>query len=688
MKTLLCVAEKPKVAFTAASILSGGKFKSEKTKDEYVKNHIFDCKFQGEDVNVIFTAVKGHLVNLEFPEQYHGWFTTDPKDLFSCDVRPVIRGDNIKLKENLTKLAKRAKILMLWLDNDREGEIISEEVEGVCKEANSRIIVYRARFAALSKKDLVDAFNNPTSINRADALACKLRIETDLRIGSAFTRFQTIKLKKLVEEIRPTSESEKSFISYGPCQFPTLGFIVDAFVKNKVFTPEKFWYISTMVKKDDQICELKWFRKRLFCKLSVFSIYASILDNPVVKVIDLQKKPTRKQKPLPLATVEFQRRASKYLKIDPKSAMDMAERIYARGYISYPRTETDSFPQNFNFQEIVDKLKESGDQSISNYAKSFQIVNPRRGSHSDNAHPPIYPLKPSTDLYGDELRLYNFIARHFLASISKDALGEETRVTFDVNDEIFTLTGLFIIERNYLDIYPYTPWNAKTIPHFVIGEICQATEIMMKDGYTSAPPLLSEPELIRLMDKEGIGTDATMAQHIETILNRHYCEKRGETFYPTKLGLGLVQGYQKMGFDFDKPTLRADLERTMQQVSKNPQIFKTEKDRIIQEYLTAYNKVNQMVGVLENSLQDQIKGPDPIPDGLPPPKILSQENSTSKSSTTKQKSSSANRKPRAAPKSKGTKKTKVSREKRTGFVRGRRGTSSQNSRSVGDDQED
>ena len=211
---------------------------------------------------------------------------------------------------------------------------------------------------------------------------------------------------------------------------------------------------------------------------------------------------------------------------------------------------------------------------------------------------------------------------------------------------------------------------------------------MMKDGYTSAPPLLSEPELIRLMDKEGIGTDATMAQHIETILNRHYCEKRGETFYPTKLGLGLVQGYQKMGFDFDKPTLRADLERTMQQVSKNPQIFKTEKDRIIQEYLTAYNKVNQMVGVLENSLQDQIKGPDPIPDGLPPPKILSQENSTSKSSTTKQKSSSANRKPRAAPKSKGTKKTKVSREKRTGFVRGRRGTSSQNSRSVGDDQED
>lgn len=620
MKILLCVAEKPSVARTATSILSKGNFQTENTRDQYVKNFTFRCNFQNEEVDVIFTSVKGHLYELAFPEEKKSWNTVDPLSLFSCQVISIVPQSNKDVLNNLNRVSRRASILMLWLDNDREGENISEEVEDACKKANPRLTVHRARFSALSAHDVYQAFNHPTQINRADSLAVKLRAETDLRTGAAFTRFQTTKFSSMANRLyKNLGEDEKKVISYGTCQFPTLGFIVDAYIKHQSFTPETFWYIQCVIKKDNISCELKWFRKHLFCKLSVFALYASILDNPEATVLNIESKQTQKEKPLPLATVEFQRRVSKYLKIDPHTAMNIAEKIYASGYISYPRTETDSYPQNFDFQNIINSLAQCGDANISQYAQNFQMFPPRNGHHTDNAHPPIYPLKPPNGLVGDELKIYNFIARHFLASISKNAIGEETKVYFDVGGEDFTLKGLRIIERNFLDIYPYYPWNGNIIPLFTVGEKLMPTLIKMLEGSTTAPPLLSEPELIKLMDKEGIGTDATIAEHIQKIITRNYTEKRGDTFYPTKVGLALILGYQQMGLDFDKPKLRADLEKTMQQISRNPGIYDQEKKRIINEYKNAYSTVSDMSVILERSFRNQINSPDPIPQGLPPP---------------------------------------------------------------------
>lgn len=622
MKILLCVAEKPSVARTAASILSKGNFEVEDTRDQYVKNYTFRSVFQDEEVDVVFTSVKGHLFELDFPEEKKSWFSTDPLSLFTCQVVSSVPQSMKAVLDNLNRISRRASILMLWLDNDREGENISEEVEGACLKANPRLTVRRARFSALSAHDVFHAFNNPTNINRADSLAVKLRSETDLRTGAAFTRFQTTKFRSMATKLtNDLSEDDKRVLSYGTCQFPTLGFIVDAYVKHNAFTPEKFWYISCSLKKEGMICELKWFRKHLFCKLSVFALYASVLDNPEATVVNIERKQVQKERPYPLATVEFQRRVSKYLKIDPHTAMNIAEKIYASGYISYPRTETDSYPPNFDYQDIVNNLSQCSDPNIAQYAQNLQWVQPKSGRHTDNAHPPIYPLKPPNNLAGDDLKIYNFIARHFLATISKNAIGEETKVYYDVGGENFTLKGLHILERNFLDIYPYIPWNGNIIPSFSIGEKIKPIAIKMLEGTTTAPPLLSEPDLIKLMDKEGIGTDATIAEHIQKIISRNYTEKRFGNFYPTKLGLALIIGYQQMGFDFDKPKLRADLEKTMQQISKHPEVYNQEKNRIIDEYKNAFSTVSDMSVVLEKSFRNQINSPDPIPQGGEPPPI-------------------------------------------------------------------
>lgn len=146
--------------------------------------------------------------------------------------------------------------------------------------------------------------------------------------------------------------------------------------------------------------------------------------------------------------------------------------------------------------------------------------NPRNGKKSDQAHPPIHPLKLATNLSGNEQRVYELICRHFLACVSKDATGSETTVDVIVADEKFYATGLCIHERNYLDVYIYEKWNSKEIHKYQMGTQFQPTELTMVEGSTSPPSLLTEADLISLMDKHGIGTDATHAEHINTIKTR------------------------------------------------------------------------------------------------------------------------------------------------------------------------
>jgi DNA topoisomerase-3 len=598
--TVLCVAEKPSVARTASSILSSGHSRIEETRDKYIKNFHFPGKFLGQDANLVFTSVLGHLVEIDFSRQYEQWSAVEPGALFRADIVARIPEKFRELTRNLENLSRTASFLMLWLDNDREGENIAEEVERVCKKANPQLDVYRARFSALSGAELWHALNHPDRINRSESRAVTLRRELDLRTGSAFTRFQTLKFRAFAPATK--------VISYGPCQFPTLGFIVDAYMKRKNFVPEKFWLITCTLPKDGVTCDLKWCRKRLFCQLSCFAIYASTLDDPTTKVTNIHNERKLKDKPLPLSTVEFQRRVSKYLRIESHQAMAIAEKLYTGGFISYPRTETDSFPDNFDYQSIVHVLTQFDEVSQYATALEHRINRPRRGRHSDNAHPPIYPLKaPEGTMTNDEKRVYRFIAQHYLACCSCDAVGFETLVLFDVGGENFKLKGLEITERNWLDIYPYIRWEGKVIPTFTIGEVFHPTQLKMAERQTTAPPLLTEPQLIAKMDKEHIGTDATIAEHIQTIQERGYVHQVAREFVPLPLGLALVLGYESMGFDFAKPNLRADTERTMADVAGGAKDFEREMKRLVDQYEDAYERVKQQVHLLERSFQREME---------------------------------------------------------------------------------
>lgn len=145
-----------------------------------------------------------------------------------------------------------------------------------------------------------------------------------------------------------------------------------------------------------------------------------------------------------------------------------------------------------------------------------------------------------------------------------------------------------ILERNYLEVYIYEKWFDKEIPRFTPDETFVPDSIMMNEGKTSPPELLTESQLIALMEKHGIGTDATHAEHIEKIKERRYISQTADRHLkPEGLGIGLVEGYDEIGYEMSKPHLRAALEKELQLIcngAKDPQ-------QVLRNQLFEYEKV-------------------------------------------------------------------------------------------------
>ncbi|XP_019233213.1 PREDICTED: DNA topoisomerase 3-alpha-like [Nicotiana attenuata] len=197
--------------------------------------------------------------------------------------------------------------------------------------------------------------------------------------------------------------------------------------------------------------------------------------------------------------------------------------------------------------------------------------NPSGGGHDDKAHPPIHPTKFSAGesrWSQDHHRVYELVVRHFLACVSKPAVGAETTVEIDIAGESFFTCGRVILAKNYLDVYRFESWGGSVIPPYTFGQQFIPTSLTLDSGVTRPPPLLSEADLLGCMDKAGIGTDATMHDHIKKLLDRFYAIKDSSTrFSPTKLGEALVMGYDDMGYELWKPYLRAMMECDMKAVS-------------------------------------------------------------------------------------------------------------------------
>ncbi|KAF9681814.1 hypothetical protein SADUNF_Sadunf05G0041700 [Salix dunnii] len=634
MIKVLNVAEKPSVAKSVATILSRNQLRVRDGRSRYNKIFEFNYSINGQQCHMLVTSVTGHLMEVEFEDRYRKWHSCDPADLYTAPIRKHVPEDKLDIKRTLEEEARKCHWLVLWLDCDREGENIAFEVMEVCRGVNRNLTIRRARFSALIERDIHEAAQNLIAPNQWFSDAVDARQEIDLRIGASFTRFQTMLLRDRF--VIDSAQDDKNLVlSYGPCQFPTLGFVVERYWEIQSHEPEEFWTINCTHRSDEGLASFSWMRGHLFDYTSSVILYEMCVEEPTATVMKVQQQEKLKYPPYPLSTIELEKRASRYFRMSSEQTMKVAEDLYQAGFISYPRTETDCFSSRTDLHTIVQEHQEH--PVWGSYAQRLLDPgtglwrNPSNGGHDDKAHPPIHPTKFSAGesrwsqdhhvvhflllvstfawqsffsfwsnlavmAFTESLkfsyshflqRLYELVVRHFLACVSQPAVGAETVVEIDIAGERFSASGRVILAKNYLDVYRFESWGDSMIPVYVQGQqksdgmklwaklkhvraldMFNPTALTLDSGVTRPPPLLSEADLLSCMDKAGIGTDATMHDHIKKLLDRFYVTKDANTrFSPTNLGEALVMGYDDMGYELWKPNLRSLMEYDMKEVS-------------------------------------------------------------------------------------------------------------------------
>ncbi|KAI9816446.1 MAG: DNA topoisomerase [Pycnora praestabilis] len=651
-RKVLCVAEKPSIAKAVAYHLGGGNVRVKDVPGvRWVKNYEFDFSFGPPwgNCSVIMTSVAGHINGLDFEQQYRSWRSCQPAQLFDAPVIDTIDQEKKPIAKNIEVQARYARTLFIWTDCDREGEHIGTEVKKLALKANQRMEVKRAKFSNIERAHVLHAAQHPVDLDDRQANAVSARIELDLRIGASFTRLQTMSLQNLGPELRDL------ILSYGSCQFPTLGFVVDRYFRVKNFVPETFWRIKLSHLREDISVDFSWERVHLFDRMTVTLLSERCLSARLARVSKMQTKPTSKWKPLPLTTVDLQKMGSMFLGMDSQRVMKIAEELYTKGWISYPRTETDQFDRGMDLRRLIEK--QTNDHNWGPFAQGLfdgNFQQPRAGRNNDQAHPPIHPVNyVAVNVLGDdERKVYEFVVRRFLACCSEDAKGESTTVEIEYGDETFHTNGLIVLQRNYLDIYPYDRWeSSRQLPRYILGEQFMPTEVNMLEGKTGAPGYLTEPELIALMDANGIGTDATMAEHIAKIKDRNYvmaqsrsgwrtanqidnsgnevgrgnrgarlrgrgrggraggevgATARGsgnsmQEFIPTTLGVALIEGYDNVGFEtsLSKPFLRKEMEFKMKEICAGRKSRTEVVHESLEQYREVFVKTSQQIEVLK-----------------------------------------------------------------------------------------
>jgi DNA topoisomerase-3 len=488
--------------------------------------------------------------------------------------------------------------------------------------------------------------------------AVDTRIELDLRIGAAFTRMQCLNLQILDQSL------SKMIFSYGSCQFPTLGFIVDRYFRVQNFVPESYWAIHLRHTRDNVTVSFSWKRTSIFDRMTAIILYERCLLSKKAVVENVATRPTSRWRPLPLTTVELQKLGSRFLGMSSQNVLKIAEDLYTKGFLSYPRTETDQFDSNIDLKALIQK--QTQDPTWGQYSQGLldgRFKTPRGGKNNDKAHPPIHPIAwVSRDILStpEHKKVYDLVTRRFLACCSDDAKGELSTVDIKYGEEKFHASGVRVLERNYLDVYPFDKWeSSQQLPSFEVGELFVPTEATLDEGKTGPPGYVTEPELLGLMDANGIGTDATMAEHIEKIISREYVIGRPQgsggtravehgpsdgtgtrggrgrgrgsrggrgnsnastgrgngnqgvkEFMPTVLGVALIEGYDRitaeLDLSFSKPFLRKKMEADLAMICSGAK----SKEQVVRESIVVYKDIFvrtvRSIDVLKDTVRQRV----------------------------------------------------------------------------------
>ena len=249
--------------------------------------------------------------------------------------------------------------------------------------------------------------------------------------------------------------------------------------------------------------------------------------------------------------------------------MRIAESLYMSGLISYPRVDNTVYPETLDLSEVVTMLK--GVPQYANYGDELLAAQPlkaTRGKQETTDHPPIYPTGAADPdkLQPAAWKLYNLIARRFLATLMGPATIEGTKVTLDVAGEPFTASGNVLAKPGFRSIYPYGLKKDDQLPELNVGDVCDVESMDFAAKQTEPPARYSQGKLIQEMEKRGLGTKSTRASIIDTLYQRKYL--KNDPCEPSQLGMAIIDALHTYAPRITTPEMTSELEDDMNKVAE------------------------------------------------------------------------------------------------------------------------
>lgn len=462
-------------------------------------------KFLGKDFKV--ESSFGHIADLPSNE-----LGVDVEN----DFKPkyIVASDKKALVKKLKDLASKAETIWLASDEDREGEAISwhlaEELK-LDRKKTKRIV-----FNSITKSAIQKAIENPREINYDLVNAQQARRVLDRLVGYELSPV-------LWKKIKPG-------LSAGRVQSVAVRLIVEREREIEAFMPEATFKVSAEFRTVDGSVFTAKLPKTFATKQEAEAFLKQNIGANF-SVSGLDKKPAKKSPAAPFTTSTLQQEASRKLYFSVARTMQVAQRLYEAGLITYMRTDSVNLSP--------EALAAAKDAIMDNYGKEYSTVRNFTGKTkgAQEAHEAIRPTdmtRQSVSLERDQSKLYELIWKRTLASQMSDAQLERTNVRIKANNhqEEFTANGEVIKFDGFLKVYmedlddeDQSEDQDGMLPAMKQGDSLNNNYITATERFSRPPYRYSEASLVKKLEELGIGRPSTYAPTISTIQNRGYIEK-------------------------------------------------------------------------------------------------------------------------------------------------------------------
>lgn len=550
------IAEKPSVAREIAQLLNANE-----RKDGYLEGNGY-C----------VTWALGHLVSLGMPEDY-GIIGFDKASLpifpdpFLLIPRPIKKQNQkgyqpdpsaLKQLKIIRNVIERCDSIIVATDAGREGELIFRYIYHYlqCNKPFERLWI-----SSLTEKAIQDGFKKLQSGSVFDGLyeAAKSRSEADWLVGINATQALSI-------------AAHQDVYSLGRVQSPTLALICKRFLDHQNFTQKKYFEIQLKHRKEyldftSQSTE-QWEDKK-----QAEQTLRSIEREGRATVENVSIQTVKEPSPLLFDLTELQKEANRKLGLSADEVLQTAQALYEKRFITYPRTGSKYIPEDLwaEIPELVRILNTTEQFKPSISTLKFGNFNKRMVNDLKvtDHHGLLITTKIPSAITATEKAIYDMIAYRLLESLSEHCSKQVSHITLKVHHYEFSIKGSKILTKGWRAIKGILSDHNKNndstsnnhnvdetlidLPELRIGDELKISKGDMKEKTTQPPKLYSEADLLSAMenagrsieDKEaqkaisniGIGTPATRASIIETLLSRNYIIRKNKALIPTEKGL-------------------------------------------------------------------------------------------------------------------------------------------------------